>query len=198
MPFKNPHPLYGVWQSMRQRCLNPNHPNWKHYGGRGISICPAWDDFHTFVKDMSPSPEGHSIDRIDNDGDYSPENCRWVTQKQQLRNTRRTNRLFINGTEYLAIELAEIAGIKADAIIARYKAGLSYDEIIDPKPRSNFSGLALGGKASGAKKQAMTHCKYGHEFTPENTRITKEGWRNCRACHAAKMRRRNAAKRAGC
>lgn len=83
-------PEYGVWLAMRQRCNNPNHPHYKDYGGRGISISPRWATYAGFIADMGkrPSPK-HTLDRIDNDGNYEPGNCRWTTQKVQANNCRR-------------------------------------------------------------------------------------------------------------
>lgn len=88
--------LYTCWNNMKARCLNPNNTHFHNYGGRGIKICDRWlNDFEAFRDDMgnAPSPK-HSIDRIDVDGDYEPENCRWATQKEQMRNCR-TNRSVI-------------------------------------------------------------------------------------------------------
>lgn len=73
---------------MIRRCTVPTHPDWEHYGGRGIKVCPEWLDFWTFVADVGEPPEGHEMDRIDNDGDYEPSNFRWATRTQQIRNRR--------------------------------------------------------------------------------------------------------------
>lgn len=84
------HPLYGLWWGMRQRCSNLRHISYRHYGGRGIAVCAEWSsDFWRFVRDMGDRPPGYSIERIDNDGDYCPENCCWASKADQVRNTRR-------------------------------------------------------------------------------------------------------------
>lgn len=91
---KNIDPLYSVWKAMNQRCKNPNLKNWEYYGGRGIQVCERWDSktengFVNFKIDMSPYPgKPYTLDRLNNDGHYCPENCRWATCSEQNSNRR--------------------------------------------------------------------------------------------------------------
>lgn len=190
MPFKNPHPLYNVWMSMKDRCRNPKNRQWNRYGGRGIKVCESWmHDFHAFAKDMGPRPKGYSLDRIDNDGDYTPKNCRWASRKTQQRNQSRAVYVNIEGVRYRAIELAEKAGVKTDTIVARAKRGLPMEQVLSSDPVRDLSGLSLGGAANGKRQRSKTHCPQGHEYTEKNTIITRQGWRRCRTCFYAKERR---------
>ncbi len=77
-----------TWGDMVNRCSNPGHPRWSSYGGRGISVCDRWRKFENFLADMGDRPEGLSLDRVDNDGPYSPDNCRWTDLSTQSKNRR--------------------------------------------------------------------------------------------------------------
>lgn len=90
--------LYEIWSGMRKRCRNPRYKSYKNYGGRGIFVCERWDvSFAAFRDDMGDPPVGMTLDRINNDGPYSPENCRWATKKQQANNTRTNRRISFQG-----------------------------------------------------------------------------------------------------
>ncbi len=98
-------------KNMLVRCLNPEHPAYHNYGGRGIRVNPDWMDYSNFVVDMGERPDGHELDRIDNNGGYYKDNCRWVTRRENLRNTS-VNRLFeYNGVALCVAEIADMAGI---------------------------------------------------------------------------------------
>lgn len=125
MPGSKGHNEYAIWSQMRGRCSNPNNPQYVDYGGRNIKVCSEWEsNFEQFYKDMGPRPSNkHSIDRIDNDGDYCPENCRWATQKEQCNNMRRNVRLAHNGETKTEAEWASHFDIKREIIKYARKRG---------------------------------------------------------------------------
>jgi hypothetical protein len=114
---------YRSWASMRDRCLNPTTPAYKHYGGRGITICSEWDSFEQFYKDMGDRPPGTSIGRIDNELGYTKENCRWETPVQQGGNTRRTIRFIWNGVLQTLDNICKETGIPKTTAKKRLNRG---------------------------------------------------------------------------
>lgn len=113
------HPVYNTWGQMISRCLNPKNNRFKYYGGRGIKICKRWMVAKNFIKDMLPTwKEGLSIDRINNDGDYKPSNCRWATPKQQAINQRRIRPIknSLGEVYFTQKEAVKALGINASSI----------------------------------------------------------------------------------
>lgn len=117
---------YRSWRGMKNRCYSTSASSYPHYGGRGITVCERWiKSFDDFLSDMGPKPSPkHSIDRINNDGNYEPGNCRWATQSQQMRNSRVTRMVTFNGETRSAAEWGEITGVKRNAIVDRIDCGL--------------------------------------------------------------------------
>lgn len=117
------HPSFEVWTGMMKRCYNAAAINYSRYGGRGIKVCKRWHDFPSFVSDMGDRPEGASIDRIDNDGDYEPSNCRWATAKEQGRNTSVNRIIEIDGVAKPLAEWCEEFGMVYHKVWARLNLG---------------------------------------------------------------------------
>ena len=130
-------PTFRVWCEMRRRCSDPKRNNYARYGGRGISVCPAWLGvgwFLNFLADMGERPPGHSLDRVDNDGDYTPDNCRWATLEQQGRNKRNSTALTFAGETHTLVAWAEKTGIPPYTLRNRLRRGDSPARILDPQP----------------------------------------------------------------
>jgi hypothetical protein len=125
-------PEYSAWASLLQRCRNSNDSAYQNYGGRGIRVCDRWQEsFSYFLDDMGYRPSAkHSIDRMDNNGDYSPENCRWATRSEQMRNTS-VNRMVSHDGETLCVtEWAERYGMCASKLNGRLNLGWSFERAV--------------------------------------------------------------------
>ena len=119
------------WSGMKARCQNQNHIEYPRYGGRGITMCESWHSFENFLKDMGLRPEGCSIDRIDNEGNYEPSNCRWATDKEQARNRRNSRLLTVDGVTKTVAEWSEHeSATKATNIYRRLDLGWSDAEAV--------------------------------------------------------------------
>lgn len=124
-------PVYKIWAGMKQRCLDPNNLAYKDYGGRGISVCEEWiDDFRNFYRDMGDRPDGMSIDRINNDGNYCRENCRWATDKQQANNKRNCRKVTIDGITKGIAQWEDENGLTRGTVSKRLKHGLTGEALI--------------------------------------------------------------------
>lgn len=113
-------PEYNIWWNMRRRCLDPKDPRFADYGGRGITICDRWSTIRAFFEDMGPRPSPrHTLDRKDNDGPYSPENCRWATPQEQARNKRNNHPLTYQGRTQTMTAWAEELGMSVQTLACR-------------------------------------------------------------------------------
>jgi hypothetical protein len=119
------------WESMRQRCNNPNDPSYARYGGRGIAVCHRWNEsFEAFFSDMGERPTEMTLDRIDNEKDYEPSKCRWATLKEQQRNRKVSIRLTHQGKTLPLIEWAKETGIPYYLLLQRHSAGWPPDKLL--------------------------------------------------------------------
>lgn len=129
---------YRILRGIIQRCENPNHKNWKHYGGRGITVCDRWrNSFAYFLEDMGPRPPGMTIDRIDNSQGYFPSNCAWRNMKAQNRHTRKSVYVNFGGERMVISQACEISGVGRSAVEYRKRSGLPESEWFLPVNVSN-------------------------------------------------------------
>lgn len=117
-------PEFRCWVHIRQRCNNKNDKSYKDYGGRGIKVCRRWNSFQNFLHDMGERPaHGWSIDRINNDGDYTPKNCRWASKATQNENKRKSIRIKVGKSKMTINRIAVVFGKTYACIYKRYKKG---------------------------------------------------------------------------
>jgi hypothetical protein len=115
---------------MMTRCYNPNVPEYIRYGGRNIEVCKEWHDFVNFLRDMGERPEGLTIERIDNDKNYSPDNCKWATYEEQANNRRSTHKIEFEDKNLCLREWSKITGIKRSVLERRRREGWSPERIL--------------------------------------------------------------------
>ena len=125
-------PLYRRWSNIRARCTNPNNEKWADYGGRGITLCERWQTYENFAQDMGEQPSPvHTVGRIDNNGPYSPENCRWETPIEQNNNKRTTILVSISGaTKPLAVWCRELNVPPAMVHMRVSHQGMTYEQAL--------------------------------------------------------------------
>lgn len=130
VPF-NTLPEHRVWTAMWTRCTNPNSIGYADYGGRGIMVCDRWKDFTAFYMDMGPRPTPqHSIDRRENDGNYEPGNCHWVTADVQARNKRNAVFIEYEGKPQRLVDLAHRFGLSSGHVYGRVRSGWTVEEAL--------------------------------------------------------------------
>lgn len=135
---------YSVWIDAKKRCYNPRQTAFKHYGGRGIRMCERWlNSFPNFLSDMGRCPPGLTLERTDFNGDYSPENCEWVTQKDQCNNKRSNRFLELDGVSMTMARWADKTGIGVGTIWYRLKLGWPTRDALTIKPKTARSKSEL-------------------------------------------------------
>lgn len=145
-------PIYNSWSNMLQRCTNPKHPSYPRYGGRGITVCADWRDGAEFIRWAYANGfrVGLSIERVDNDGNYCPENCRWASRKEQQRNRQANHWVTYNGETKCLTEWAEILGMNPATLYHRLEhAGLTVEEAFNTEVRPIRSGQIIGTNKDG-------------------------------------------------
>ena len=142
-------PAHSIWNGMLGRCLNPNSPAYKDYGGRGITVDPRWLQFENFFADMGQPPSGATLDRIDNNKGYAPDNCRWATKKEQANNRRSCRLITVNGLTMTVKQWAELQGLNCQTIGSRLRSGWDpVETVLTPSKPNQYHPRRRQHKAS--------------------------------------------------
>ena len=144
--------FYRIWKGMRQRCQLPSSPDFSNYGGRGIKVCPAWDDFRAFYADMYEGySDGLTIEREDVNGNYEKSNCTWITAFDQQANKRTSRKMLYLGEMLHLAEVCRRSGVGKIKLVARLDKGMSADQAVGdaitppwPKRRTSMTSLTAG------------------------------------------------------
>jgi len=170
---------YTIWKGIKSRCADKSHPR---YGGRGITVCDRWkNSFENFLEDMGVAPDGLSVDRINNDGNYEPENCRWATIEQQSNNKGNSRIIEYNGERMTMSQWAAKIGLAYSTLRGRLDcSGWSIEQALNTPRLEN-----------GHNNKKKTHCKRGHPFSGDNLAIDHRGHRYCKTCKRASGVNRN-------
>jgi hypothetical protein len=175
---------YYTWQNMKRRCIAPKRKDFNRYGGRGITVCDRWlHDFSAFLADMGPRPgAAYSLERINNDGSYSPDNCRWATRSEQNRNHSGNHRLFYQGENLTIAEWSERTGLPFHVIRSRIvtygwsaERALSTPKVSRSKPRhlTDLGCVTFQGETMTLPGWAI---RLGIGYSTLHARIADLGW----------------------
>ena len=171
-------PEYSNWAAMKQRCYHTKSPHYSNYGARGIKVCDRWkNSFLAFYEDMGPRPtEKHTIERINNDGNYEPQNCRWATRQEQNRNMRANHVLTFDGKSQIVRDWANELGINYQTLMTRLRLGWSVHDVlavpIDATCRHSKKTLTLDGRTQTLARWAQ---EVGLSYKTLSNRVAR-GW----------------------
>jgi len=166
---------YRIWRAMKKRCRNKTELPYRDYGGRGIQVCPEWENsFEQFCRDMGKCPsDQHSIDRIDNDGNYAPCNCVWATPKQQANNRRNNRLITMRGKTQTLMQWCEELNLPYERYSNRiYVKGIDPETAFNTPRLRDFRSIEYDGKTQSLKAWAK---ELGIKYCTLHDRITRQG-----------------------